>query len=181
MALESKKGSLNSKIIDFNLLGIDNNYHSLKEYDNEKILIIIFMCNHCPYVKAVIGRLVEIQNKYLDKGVKLIGINPNDEITYPEDSFENMKLFAKEYNMNFPYLRDETQNIAKEYDAACTPDIYVYDNNRFLKYHGRIDDNWKDENLVTQKELENAIDFLLAGENIESDQLPSLGCSIKWK
>ena len=114
MALESKKGSLNSKIIDFNLLGIDNNYHSLKEYDNEKILIIIFMCNHCPYVKAVIGRLVEIQNKYLDKGVKLIGINPNDEITYPEDSFENMKLFAKEYNINFLYLRDETQNIAKE-------------------------------------------------------------------
>ena len=181
MALESKKGSLNSKIIDFNLLGIDNNYHSLKEYDNEKILIIIFMCNHCPYVKAVIGRLVEIQNKYLDKGVKLIGINPNDEITYPEDSFENMKLFAKEYNMNFPYLRDETQNIAKEYDAACTPDIYVYDSNRFLKYHGRIDDNWKDENLVTQKELEKAIDFLLAGENIEFDQIPSLGCSIKWK
>ena len=181
MALESKKGSLNSKIIDFNLLGIDNNYHSLKEYDNEKILIIIFMCNHCPYVKAVIGRLVEIQKKYLDKGVKLIGINPNDEITYPEDSFENMKLFAKEYNMNFPYLRDETQNIAKEYDAACTPDIYVYDSNRFLKYHGRIDDNWKDENLVTQKELEKAIDFLLAGENIEFDQIPSLGCSIKWK
>jgi peroxiredoxin len=181
MALESKKGSLNSKIIDFNLLGIDNNYHSLKEYDNEKILIIIFMCNHCPYVKAVMGRLVEIQKKYLDKGVKLIGINPNDEITYPEDSFENMKLFAKEYNMNFPYLRDETQNIAKEYDAACTPDIYVYDSNRFLKYHGRIDDNWKDENLVTQKELEKAIDFLLAGENIEFDQIPSLGCSIKWK
>ena len=181
MAVESKKGSLDSKIIDFSLLGIDDKYHTAKEYDNEKVLIIIFICNHCPYVKAVMGRLVEIQKKYRDKEVQLIGINPNDEITYPEDSFENMKLFAKEYNMNFPYLRDETQKIAKEYDAACTPDIYVYDKDRKLKYHGRIDDNWKDENLVTQKELEKAIDILLAGKNIEFKQIPSLGCSIKWK
>ena len=113
--------------------------------------------------------------------VSLIGINPNDTKSYPDDSFENMKLFAKEYSMNFPYLFDETQETARKYEAVCTPDIYVYDEKRKLRYRGRLDDNWKDESQVKSKDLESAIDTLLAGKEILFEQVPSIGCSIKWK
>ena len=102
-------------------------------------------------------------------------------MTYPEDIFDNMILFAKEYSMNFPYLYDETQETARKYDAVCTPDIYVYDVERKLRYRGRIDDNWKDESQVKTKDLEKAIDQLLEGKEIEFEQIPSIGCSIKWK
>jgi peroxiredoxin len=181
MSLESKRGKPGSGIIDFSLKSIDEKFYSLNNFPGKKILVIIFMCNHCPYVKAVAGRLVNIQEKYNDDSVQVIGINSNDTISYPEDSFENMKLFAKEYSMNFPYLFDETQEVARKYDAVCTPDIYVYDEKRKLKYRGRIDDNWKDESLVTTKDLENAIELLLEGKEISSEQIPSMGCSIKWK
>ena len=181
MALESKKGELDSKIIDFNLPGIDDRHHSLKEYVDANVLVIIFMCNHCPYVKGVAGRFTEFQKNFEGKGVRLIGINSNDTVSYPEDSFENMKLFAKEYNLNFPYLFDETQSIAKQYDAVCTPDIYVYNKERKLKYRGRLDDNWKDVNAVREKDLEKAVNLILQGKDIEFSQIPSMGCSIKWK
>lgn len=181
MALESKTGEINSKIIDFNLTGIDDKYHSIKEYENAKVIVIIFMCNHCPYVKGVMGRFVEFQNMYKDKGVQLIGINSNDVITYPEDSFDNMKLFAQEYKINFPYLYDELQETAKQYDAVCTPDIYVFDKERKLKYRGRLDDNWKDEGAVKEKDLEKAVNLILSGSDVDFKQVPSMGCSIKWK
>jgi peroxiredoxin len=181
MLLQSKPGEINSEIIDFNLKGIDGRVYSLKNFTEEKILVIIFMCNHCPYVKAVIERLVLLQKKFADKKVKFIGINPNDVISYPEDSFENMILFAKEYSMNFPYLFDETQEVARAYEAVCTPDIYVFDEKRKLKYRGRIDDNWKDESQVTSRDLESAIEHLLDNREISFEQIPSMGCSIKWK
>jgi len=180
MLLQSKPGEINSGIIDFHLKGIDEKIYTLNDFNGDKILVIIFMCNHCPYVKAVIGRLVAIQKKYFDKSVRLIGINPNDTKAYPEDSFENMKLFAKEYSMNFTYLYDETQEIAKQYDAVCTPDIYIYDDDRKLKYRGRLDDNWKDETQVTSRDLESAINLILEGNEITFEQIPSMGCSIKW-
>jgi hypothetical protein len=111
----------------------------------------------------------------------LVGINPNDDVTYPEDSFENMKIRAKEIGYVFPYLRDETQEIARAYDAVCTPDVFLYDQNRILRYRGRIDDSWKDETKVTRKELRIAIDKLLEDKEIDFDMIPTIGCSIKWK
>lgn len=181
MASMSNKANLGSDIIDFSLKGTDDKNYSPQNFSDKEILIIMFICNHCPYVKAVIRRLVTLQEKYKDKKVQLIGINPNDSSAYPEDSFENMKLFAGKYKINFPYLIDETQKTAKEYDARCTPDIYVFDRERKLRYRGQIDDNWKDESKVVNKDLENAIDLLLQGKKIEFEQIPTIGCSIKWK
>jgi len=181
MLLQSKPGELNSGIIDFSLKGIDEKIYTLSEFSGKKILVIIFMCNHCPYVKAVIGRFIKLQTKYGNKGVQLIGISPNDVTAYPEDSFGNMKLFAKNYSMNYPYLFDESQETAKKYEAVCTPDIYVYDEKKILKYRGRLDDSWKDESQVKSKDLEAAIEQILDEKEISFEQIPSMGCSIKWK
>jgi peroxiredoxin len=181
MLLESRKGNLNSEIVDFHLMGIDDKIYSPGDFAGAKILVIVFMCNHCPYVKAVIGRLVKLQDEFSGMGVRFIGINPNDEKTYPEDSLENMKHYYIKWKMNFPYLRDDTQETAKSFDAICTPDIYVYDENRILKYRGRIDDNWKDENSVSKRELADALTCLLEGRQVSENQNPSIGCSIKWK
>ncbi len=181
MPVNNSKENLGSKIIDFSLKGIDDKFYSPNDFKEKDILIVIFKCNHCPYVKAVISRFVNFQNKYKDRGVQLIGINPNDSKTYPEDSFENMKHFAEKNKINFPYLVDDTQEIAKIYDAVCTPDIYVYDKDRILKYRGRFDDNWKDESKVIQRDLEKAVELLLQGKELDFEQIPSMGCSIKWK
>ena len=181
MAAFSNPDNLGIGIIDFSLKGIDGKFYSPSDFKDKDILIIIFKCNHCPYVKAVIDRLVSFQKKYKDKKVQLIGINPNDPVTYPEDSFENMKVFAEKHNMNFPYLVDETQESAKQYGAVCTPDIYVYDKERKLRYRGRLDDSWKDEDKITSRDLEKAVELLLDGKEIDFTQIPSMGCSIKWK
>lgn len=181
MLLNSSPGELNSGITDFSLKGIDGKVYSLEVFSDSKILVLIFMCNHCPYVKAVTKRFVSLQKKFSDKKVKLIGISSNDVISYPEDSFEHMKLFAEEYGLNFPYLFDETQQTAKDYGAVCTPDIYLYNEERKLKYRGRLDDNWKEETQVTSNDLERAIEEILEGKEISFEQIPSMGCSIKWK
>jgi len=180
MPVNSSKGNIGSEIIPFSLKGTDGKNYSPDDFKDKDILIIIFMCNHCPYVKAVTERFVRFQEKYAGKKVQLIGINPNDTSQYPEDSFENMIDFAKDNGFNFPYLHDESQTVAKEYDAVCTPDIYVYDKNRILRYRGRLDDNWKDESKITSRDLEEAVNLLLDGKEINFDQIPSMGCSIKW-
>ncbi len=179
--LESNSGNIGSGIIDFNLISTDRKSYSVESFKDKKILVIIFMCNHCPYVKAVIGRFISLQNKYYSKNVQFIGISSNDVIEYPEDSYENMIIFAGERKINFPYLFDENQETAKKYDAVCTPDIYVYDDKRILKYRGRLDDNWKEEEKVTRYDLDDAISSLLNNGKIEFEQIPSMGCSIKWK
>jgi peroxiredoxin len=181
MLLENNTNNLNSRIIDFSLKGTDDKIYSPSDFSEKDLLIIIFMCNHCPYVKAVIKRLIALQEKFLNKKVQFIGINPNDIVAYPEDSFENMIIFYNDYKMNFPYLIDETQQTAKKYDAVCTPDIYVYNKQRILKYRGRIDDNWQDESKVTKHELDDAIKSILEGKDPDEKQNPSMGCSIKWK
>lgn len=180
MAVHSSQDNLGTDLIYFSLKGTDEKYYSPSDFTDKDILVIIFMCNHCPYVKAVMDRLVSFQKKYTDKNVQLIAINPNDTISYPDDSFENMKLFAEKHKMNFPYLIDETQETARKYDAVCTPDIYVYDKLRNLRYRGRLDDSWKDENLITSKDLEKAVELISAGNEIDFQQIPSMGCSIKW-
>jgi len=181
MLLENNTNNINTPIFNFSLKGTDGKQYSPDDFKDKSVLIIIFMCNHCPYVKAVMQRFIKIQDKFKDRGIQLIGINSNDIDAYPEDSFDNMKLFYAEYGMNFPYLIDETQQIARKYDAVCTPDIFLYNSERILKYRGRLDNNWQDESKVTQKDLENAIEVILEGKEPDKDQKPSMGCSIKWK
>ncbi|NOS36131.1 MAG: redoxin domain-containing protein [Deltaproteobacteria bacterium] len=179
--LNSKMVPLGTEARDFRLKGVDEKEYTLDSFRDKEILIIIIMCNHCPYVKATIGRLVALQHEYEGRGVQLVGINSNDEINYPEDSFENMKTFARDSGMTFPYLRDETQEVAKNYDAVCTPDIYLYGQERRLLYRGRIDDNWQDESAVTRRDLKCAIDAVVEGGAVSGEQHPAMGCSIKWK
>lgn len=179
--LYSKMVPLGTKAIAFDLPGTDDKNYSLDSFKDKKILVIVFMCNHCPYVKAVLDRIIAIQNDYVGKGVRLVGINSNDTINYPEDSFENMKKMVNEKNIPFPYLIDESQDIARKYDAVCTPDIYVYGEERTLLYRGRIDDNWQEESKVTKRDLRNALDVVLGGDPVSEEQIPSMGCSIKWK
>lgn len=182
MALRySNFNNLNSPIIEFSLKGTDGKVYSLDDFKEKDILVIAFICNHCPYVKALGKRFSEFQKKYAGKGVQLVAINPNDPNTYPEDSFDKMIEFAKKYDFTFPYLVDETQQAAKKYDAICTPDIYVYDKERKLRYRGRFDDNWKEAEKVIEKDLEKAVNCLLEGKEIDFEQVPSMGCSIKWK
>lgn len=181
MAASPKELRIGTEAIPFDLKGVDGKTYSLERFKDKKLLCIIFMCNHCPYVIATQYRINQIARDYSDKSFVLVGINPNDDITYPEDSYDNMKLRAREKGYVFPYLRDKTQETAKAYDAACTPDIFLYDKNRILKYRGRIDDNWKDETNVTRNELRMAIDLLLEDKEIDFEMIPTIGCSIKWK
>jgi peroxiredoxin len=172
---------LGTPAINFKLSGVDLNIYSLETFSDKTILVIIFMCNHCPYVKAVLQRLIDLQTEVRQHGVQLVGINSNDAECYPDDSFENMQKITKEKGINFPYLCDISQQMAKDYDAVCTPDIYVYGLERKLIYRGRIDDAWEDEEKVTQRNLKEALDCILAGKKAPSRQIASMGCSIKWK
>lgn len=172
---------LGSVAKDFNLPGTDGARYSLKSFEDKKVLVVVFMCNHCPYVQAVLGRLIDLQNATRDRSVRFVGINPNDAVRYPDDSMENMKKIVAEKNFSFPYLFDESQETAKAYGAVCTPDIFVYGEDRTLLYRGRIDDNWQDADKVTQRDLQAAIDLILSGKEVPGEQIPSMGCSIKWK
>lgn len=180
MPVSPKDLKLGSRAQKFSLKGVDGKTYSLGDFDEKRVLCIIFMCNHCPYVIAVQQRINQIAKDYSMNSFALVAINSNDPLTYPEDSFENMKIRAEEQGYVFPYLYDETQCIAESYGAVCTPDIYLYDKDRILKYRGRIDDNWKDESQVKRKELRMAIDALLNGKEIDFEIVPSMGCSIKW-
>jgi peroxiredoxin len=166
---------------DFNLTGTDNKKYSLYSFKDNKALIVIFSCNHCPYVKAYEDRIINIQQDYADKGVAIIAINSNEDVNYPDDSFENMKKRAAEKNFNFPYLRDEDQSVARAYDATHTPEIFLFDADRKLVFHGKIDDNWQEPDKVQNGYLRNALDELLAGKEISVPETFTIGCTIKWK
>ncbi len=179
--IESLEVQLGTPAPDFQLRGVDEHTYALSDFGERAILVVVFMCNHCPYVQACIERLVVLQHDFIDKGVRFVGINANDTKDHPDDDFEEMKIFAREKNMNFPYLRDETQQVAKAYHAVCTPDIFVYDEQRTLKYHGRIDNNWKDVSKITSQDLRSALEAMARHQTVDQIQLPSMGCSIKWK
>ena len=171
-----------SKAPEFSLKGIDEKKHSLKEFKGKKTLLAVFMCNHCPYVKPKVSKLNELQKKYSSKGLQIIGINSNDTEKYPDDSFEKMKEFAEEKKINFPYLIDETQETAKNYGAACTPDPFLFNEKLELVYHGRIDDaHGESHEKAKTNELEEAVKQLLEGKKITVETLPSAGCNVKWK
>lgn len=155
---------------------------SLQELQSDKATVVMFLCNHCPYVIHVNEEIVRVVNDYASKGVSFVGISSNDVENYPQDGPDKMKEHAVEVGYNFPYLYDETQEVARAYDAACTPDFYVFDGDGKLAYRGRLDDSRpKNDNPLTGRDLRAAIDSVLAGKPIPEPQYPSGGCNIKWK
>jgi peroxiredoxin len=167
--------------IPFKLLAVDDKEHSLNDYMGKNAVAVIFSCNHCPYVRAWEDRMVQIQSDYADKGVQLVAINSNDESKYPDDSFAKMKDRAREKKFNFPYLRDETQNVARAYGAERTPEVFLFDRNSILQYHGTIDDNYDDPKAVKEHYLRRALDSVLAGKSVLTRETKPVGCTIKWK
>ncbi len=172
---------LGSPAPDFSLPGIDGQVWTLSSFGDATALVVVFTCNHCPYAIAAEDRLIELQIAYQDRGVRFVLINPNDASRYEEDSFDRMIERARDKRFPFPYLYDESQNTARAYDAACTPDIFLFDQTRHLFYAGRIDDHWQDPTRVTRQDLRTAIDDLLAHRALSFQPIPSMGCSIKWR
>jgi thiol-disulfide isomerase/thioredoxin len=155
---------------------------TLAELKSNKATVIMFICNHCPYVKHVREELIQLTNDYQPKGISFIAINSNDITAYPEDSPERMKAVAKQYHYPFPYLFDETQEVAKTYHAACTPDFYIFDQHLTCIYRGQLDDSRPGNNIpVSGKDIRQALDAILTGRTVNPQQTPSVGCNIKWK
>ena len=181
MLLKSlKKLRVNDKAPDFSLKGTDNKMYSLESFKDKKLLLVVFMCNHCPYVKPKIKPLIELQKKYKNN-LSIIGINSNDPTNYPEDSFDNMKKIVKDKNINFPYVIDETQDVAKAYGATCTPDPFLFDETRKLIFHGRINDAIQPSDPITENTMDKNIQKAILGKKIDKEFEPSIGCSIKWR
>ena len=167
---------------DFRLLDTNGKTVSLADFKDKPALLVVFMCNHCPYVKHIRAGLAQLANDYIPRGVAMVGINSNDVKNYPDDSPAKMAEEVKSAGYIFPYLFDETQNVAKEYRAACTPDIFLFDRGRRLVYRGQFDASRPGNGIpVTGKDLRAALDALLAGKPISPNQTPSIGCNIKWK
>jgi len=181
MAVETPPPELGSPCPSFRLPGVDGRTWALGDFAASPVLVAMFICNHCPYVKAVEGRLIELGRAYGARGVQLVGICSNDPTDYPDDAFDKLAARWRERGYGFPYLHDETQEVARAFGAVCTPDIFVFDADRRLAYRGRVDDSWKDESRVTRRELAGALDALLDGKRPSAEQRPSMGCSIKWK
>ena len=184
MALaESNPFSVGTKAPEFllpNVVSGENN--SFNQLKGNKGTVVMFICNHCPFVLHVNDELVKIANDYQPKEINFIAISSNDVVTHPDDSPHHMKTRAIELGYPFPYLYDETQDVAKTYDAACTPDFYLFDSDLKAEYHGQLDNSRPSNGLpVTGKDLRNAMDLLLKGETNTELQKPSIGCSIKWK
>jgi peroxiredoxin len=168
---------------DFHLKGTNsNNEYSFEDVKGSKGTLVIFICNHCPFVIHVLPEIIMIANDYRVQGLGLIAISSNDIEKYPEDSPELMTEFAFENKIDFPYLFDETQEVAKAYSAACTPDFFLYDNQDHLFYHGQLDDSRPNNGIpLSGSDLRSAIDALIYNRSLNEQQKPSIGCSIKWK
>lgn len=177
--MATSKLKIGSAAPGFNLPGVDGKKYNLDVFKDKKVVMIIFTCNHCPYVQAYEDRIMEIQKDYKDAAV--VAINSNDTINYPDDSFEHMVERAKQKRFNFLYLRDEDQTVAEAYGATHTPEVFLFDNERKLVYHGKIDDNWQEPYKVKTKYLRNAIDEILGGKEISIPETFSIGCTIKWR
>lgn len=162
------------------LLGTDGKRYSLESFADVPMLVLVVSCNHCPYVQAYEDRMVAIQRDYRDRGVGFVAVNSNYDKDYPEDSYENMVKRAKEKGFNFPYIRDETQSLAKALSAVCTPEVFVFNRERKLVYHGRIDDN-KEPTKVTTHDLRNALDAITANKKPAVAETQPFGCSVKWR
>lgn len=180
---ESNEFPIGTKAPNFTLLNtIDDKNYSLSALKGEKGTILFFICNHCPFVIHVNKELVKLANDYKFKGINCIAISSNDIVNYPQDAPHLMKKVAIDNQYPFPYLYDETQEVAKAYDAACTPDFYIFDENLASIYHGQLDDSRPgNEKPVTGKDIRKALDGLLENKSVLENQKPSVGCGIKWK
>ena len=165
---------------DFSLPTVDGKAYARKDIPAGSPFVVMFICNHCPYVQAIEDRLIDLGRDLKKQNIPVIAICSNDELSHPEDSFENLKKRALEKSYSFVYLHDKSQKTAKDFGAVCTPDFFVYDKNHKLAYRGRLDDAWKDPQKVTQRELYQAVLELAEGKTLTSQQTPSMGCSIKW-
>jgi peroxiredoxin len=161
---------------------VSGNIFSLNDLKSNKAILVMFICNHCKYVKHIHSELVKISNEYSAKGLSVIAISSNDVVNYPEDDPALMKEQALRFGYKFPYLYDETQEVAKAYDAACTPDFFMFEGSLKLVYRGQFDDSRPGNGLpVTGKDLQTAIEAVLSGKAVSPEQRPSIGCNIKWK
>ena len=172
---------IGDRAVPFKLTGVDDKPHSFSDYAGKRAIAVIFSCNHCPYVRAWEDRIVQIQVDYFDKGVQLMAINANDASKYPEDSFLKMKERAREKHFTFPYLRDETQEVARAYGAERTPEVFLFDKDGFLRYHGTIDDNYDDPKAVKVHYLRDALDAVIVSRSVHIPETKPIGCTVKWK
>ena len=173
---------LQTQAPDFSLLNVDGQTVSLSDFKGQPGLLVIFMCNHCPFVKHVAPELARLAMDYMPRGIAVVGINSNDTSSHPEDSPEQMVAEAEERGYTFPYLYDETQEVAKAYRAACTPDFFLFDRDQRLVYRGQMDSSRPNSGIpVTGEDLRAALDAVSAGQAVSDDQKPSIGCNIKWK
>ena len=166
---------------DFDLPGVDDKRHRLAELRGANGILVMFICNHCPYVKAVLGRIVRDASELADHGIASVAISSNDPRAYPEDSFENMQRVARENGFPFPYLFDESQNVARAYDARCTPDFFGFNNDLELQYRGRLDESRTTAAPGARRELFEAMAGIARTGKGPTDQVASIGCSIKWR
>ncbi len=179
--LESVIVPLGTKMPAFKLKDPDGKLYDSSTLYGERGLLLVITCNHCPYALAVWPRVIRLAKYARGMKINTIAINPNINPNYPDDAPDKMKVKIKEWGIDFPYLVDETQSTAKALKAQCTPDIYLFNKDHELVYHGRIDDNWQDESKVTKEELKEALNNHAAGIAVSKVQKPSMGCSIKWK
>ncbi|PCJ89115.1 MAG: thioredoxin family protein [Flavobacteriales bacterium] len=180
---ETLKIPLGYKAPDFKLLNtVSGREMTLGDLKSEKATVVMFICNHCPFVKHIQQGLVDLANDYIPKGVSFIAISSNDVVNYPDDSPEKMKEVAQNWNYPFPYLYDETQDVARAYEAVCTPDFSIFDSEMKCVYRGQLDDSRPESSIpVTGKDIRVALDLILERREVSAEQKPSIGCNIKWK
>jgi peroxiredoxin len=182
MAVETPICDFGRKAVEFSLEGVDGRTYSLSDVKGPKGTLVMFICNHCPYVKAVIDRLVRDVKELQALGIGAIAVMSNDTEAYPEDSFDHMKAFAKAHGFTFPYVIDRTQQVARAYDAVCTPDFFGFDADLGLQYRGRLDASRKEAGPAdARRELFEAMRQVAATGHGPREQIPSMGCSIKWR
>jgi len=185
MAVETPPPEIGAACPSFRLPAVDGRTYARDDFAGAPILCVMFICNHCPYVKAVEDRIIRLARAFEGRGVQFVAICANDAEGYPDDAFDKLKERWQQKEYGFPYLHDEAQDVARAFGAVCTPDIFVYDRGkagqRRLAYRGRIDDSWKDESKVTRQELRDALEALVAGKTPAAQQRPSMGCPIKWR
>lgn len=180
--MATDKLSIGSPSPEFNNLpGTDGKKYSLKSFAGNKCLVVVFSCNHCPYVQAYEKRMITFQSEYAPKGVQLVAINSNETVNYPEDNFQEMVNRSQRQGFNFPYLRDDDQTVATAFGATHTPEFFLFDQQRMLRYHGKMDDNYQNPGAVKVPFLRNAVDAVLSGEEVKEKETYSIGCTIKWK
>lgn len=177
----SPSAELGSPLPTFRLKSVDGKIYSSGDFSSAKAFLVMFICNHCPYVKAIEERILQLARDLQPKGLAMVAICSNDPTDYPEDEPAQLLKRWSEKNYGFPYLVDEDQTVAKAFAAVCTPDIFLYDAAQRLSYRGRFDDSWKDAGKVQKQELRLACEALLGGRTPQADQTPTMGCSIKWK